>query len=89
MAGMFAVGLASNLAQAGFHINSESLEKPKWEKLNPAMNWEKIISIEGLKRGGLAGWARSHWSGLFRRLVGAERSRRRQIASLNAGGLFG
>lgn len=51
--GLFAVGLASNLAQAGFHINTDSLG-PKWERLNPAENWHKIVSMEGATRGGLA-----------------------------------
>lgn len=53
LAGLFGVGLASNLAQAGFHINTESLG-PKWERLNPAENWHKIISTEGLMRGGVS-----------------------------------
>jgi flagellar biosynthesis protein FlhB len=53
MAGMFAVGLASNLGQAGLHINSGSLG-PKWEKLNPAENWQRLVSMEGLTRGGIA-----------------------------------
>src|SRR5690242_945805 len=35
LAAVFAVGLAANLAQAGFHLNAESLG-PKWERLNPA-----------------------------------------------------
>ena len=50
---LFAVGLAANLAQAGFHINTESLG-PKWERVNPTENWHKIISWEGSTRGGLA-----------------------------------
>jgi len=53
MAGMFVVGLAANLGQAGLHINSESLG-PKWEKLNPAENWQRLVSMEGLTRGGFA-----------------------------------
>ena len=53
LAGVFAVSLAANLAQAGLHINSESLG-PKWEKINPAENWDRIFSTEGLMRGGLA-----------------------------------
>ncbi|MEK6257830.1 MAG: EscU/YscU/HrcU family type III secretion system export apparatus switch protein [Planctomycetota bacterium] len=53
MAGMFVMGLAVNLGQAGLHINSESLG-PKWEKLNPAMNWRQLVSVEGLTRGGFA-----------------------------------
>lgn len=53
MVGVFAVSLAANLFQAGLHINTESLG-PKWEKLNPAMNWQRIFSTEGLMRGGLA-----------------------------------
>ena len=50
---LFAVGLAANLAQAGFHINTDSLG-PKWERINPTENWHKIISWEGSTRGGLA-----------------------------------
>jgi flagellar biosynthetic protein FlhB len=50
---VFAVGLASNLAQAGLHINTESLG-PKWDKINPAMNWQRVLSTEGLLRGGLS-----------------------------------
>ncbi len=53
MATIFAVGLIANLAQAGLHLNTESLG-PKWEKLNPAMNWHKIFSTEGLMRGALS-----------------------------------
>jgi flagellar biosynthetic protein FlhB len=53
MAVIFAVGLIANLAQAGLHLNTESLG-PKWEKLNPAMNWHKIFSTEGLMRGALS-----------------------------------
>ncbi|MBS0205392.1 MAG: EscU/YscU/HrcU family type III secretion system export apparatus switch protein [Planctomycetes bacterium] len=51
--GIFAVSLAANLAQAGLHINTESLG-PKWDKINPAMNWNRLFSTEGLMRGGLA-----------------------------------
>ena len=50
---IFAASLGASLAQAGFHINSESLG-PKWEKLNPAENWHRIFSTEGLLKGGLA-----------------------------------
>lgn len=53
LAAVFAVGLIANLAQAGLHINTESLG-PKWEKINPAMNWNRILSTEGLLRGGLS-----------------------------------
>lgn len=53
VASVFAVSLAANLAQAGFHINTESLG-PKWEKINPAMNWHRLFSTEGMMRGGLA-----------------------------------
>lgn len=53
MAGMFVVGLAANLGQAGLHFNSESLG-PKWEKLNPAANWQHLFSMEGLTRGGFS-----------------------------------
>jgi flagellar biosynthetic protein FlhB len=51
--GLFAIGLAANIAQAGFHVNTDSLG-PKWERLNPAENWERIISWEGMTRGGLS-----------------------------------
>ncbi len=51
--GMFAIGMFANLAQAGLHINSESLG-PKWERLNPAENWQKIVSLEGAMRGGVS-----------------------------------
>lgn len=53
VAGLFAIGLAANLAQAGFHINTESLG-PKWERLHPAENWQKMMSMEALSRGGLS-----------------------------------
>lgn len=53
IAGLFLVGLAANLAQAGFHINTESLG-PKWERLNPAENWHKIMSLDGAMRGGVS-----------------------------------
>jgi len=53
LAGVFAVSLAANLFQAGLHFNTESLG-PKWEKINPAMNWHRIFSTEGLMRGGMA-----------------------------------
>ena len=53
VAGLFAIGLAANLAQAGFHINTESLG-PKWERINPTENWHKIASYEGMTRGGLS-----------------------------------
>ena len=53
LGGLFAIGLAANLAQAGFHINTESLG-PKWERLNPAENWHKIISMQGVMRGGVS-----------------------------------
>jgi flagellar biosynthesis protein FlhB len=49
--GLFLVGLAANLGQAGFHLNTSSLG-PKWERLNPAENWKRIASKEGLMRGG-------------------------------------
>jgi flagellar biosynthetic protein FlhB len=48
--GVFAVSVVANLAQAGLHINTESLG-PKWEKINPAMNWNRVISTEGLMKG--------------------------------------
>ena len=51
--GMFAIGMAANLAQAGFHINTESLG-PKWERMNPIDNWHKIVSLDGAMRGGVA-----------------------------------
>lgn len=51
MAGLFVVGVASNLGQAGLHLNTESLG-PKWEKLNPSENWQRLLSTEGLLRGG-------------------------------------
>src|SRR6185436_9585792 len=44
---------AASLAQAGLHINTESLG-PKWEKINPAENWHRVFSTEGLMKGGLA-----------------------------------
>ena len=53
LAGLFAIGLAANLAQAGFHINTESLG-PKWERLNPTENWQKIVSWDGAMRGGVS-----------------------------------
>lgn len=53
MGGLFAVSLASNLGQAGVHINAESLG-PKWERLNPAENWQRLLSMEGLTRGGIS-----------------------------------
>jgi flagellar biosynthesis protein FlhB len=53
LCGLFAIGLAANIAQAGFHINTESLG-PKWERLNPAENWARIASWEGFTRGGLS-----------------------------------
>ncbi len=53
LAGVFAVSLAANLFQAGLHFNTESLG-PKWEKINPAMNWHRIFSTEGLMRGGMS-----------------------------------
>ncbi|WP_010582250.1 EscU/YscU/HrcU family type III secretion system export apparatus switch protein [Schlesneria paludicola] len=49
--GLFMVGLAANLAQAGLHFNSESLG-PKWDRINPFLNWHKIVSMDGLIRGG-------------------------------------
>lgn len=51
--GLFVIGLAANLAQAGFHINTESLG-PKWERMHPAENWHKIASLQGAMRGGIA-----------------------------------
>ena len=53
LACVFTVGLAANLAQAGLHISTESLG-PKWERINPAENWGKILSTESLLRGGMA-----------------------------------
>lgn len=53
LAVIFAVGLIANLAQAGLHFNTESLG-PKWEKINPALNWHRLFSTEGLLRGGLS-----------------------------------
>jgi flagellar biosynthetic protein FlhB len=53
VAGLFVVGLGANLGQAGLHINTESLG-PKWERLNPAENWHKIVSLEGAMRGGFS-----------------------------------
>lgn len=53
MAGLFVVSLVSNIGQAGVHINTESLG-PKWEKLNPAENWQRLLSMEGLTRGGFS-----------------------------------
>ena len=53
MGGLFAVSLASNLGQAGVHINTESLG-PKWERINPAENWQRLLSMEGLTRGGIS-----------------------------------
>lgn len=81
LAAVFGVGLVANLAQAGLHINTESLG-PKWEKINPAMNWQRIFSAEGLMRGGLsvakiALVAAAAWWVLS--------DRGRQIASLGSG----
>lgn len=53
LASLFVIGLAANLAQAGFHINSDSLG-PKWERINPAENWNRIFSWEGAMRGGIS-----------------------------------
>ena len=53
MATLFVVGLVSNLGQAGLHISTESLG-PKWERLNPAENWQRMVSMEGFTRGGFA-----------------------------------
>src|SRR5262249_53998775 len=53
LAGLFVIGLVANLGQAGLYINSESLG-PKWERLNPAENWGRIISWEALMRGGFS-----------------------------------
>lgn len=50
---IFAVSLGASFAQAGLHINAESLG-PKWEKINPAENWHRIFSKEGLMKGALA-----------------------------------
>jgi len=50
---VFAVGLFGGFAQAGLHFHPESLG-PKWDKINPASNWSKIFSQEGLIRGGAA-----------------------------------
>ena len=50
---LFAIGLAASLAQAGFHVTTESLG-PKWERLNPAENWHKIFSSEGATRGAIS-----------------------------------
>jgi flagellar biosynthetic protein FlhB len=50
---MFVIGVAANLIQAGFHVNTESLG-PKWDKLNPAINWQKLLSLDSLLRGGVA-----------------------------------
>lgn len=50
---VFAVGLAGSLGQAGLHVNTESLG-PKWDKINPAANWSRVFSSEGLSRGGLS-----------------------------------
>lgn len=48
--GMFAVGLAANIAQAGFRVTPEALG-PKWEKLNPVVGWQRIASLSGVTRG--------------------------------------
>ena len=50
MAGLLVVGLAANIAQAGFRISPEALG-PKWEKLNPVTGWQKILSLQGAARG--------------------------------------
>ena len=50
---VFAVSLAATLAQAGLHINTDGLG-PKWEKINPAENWHRLLSSEGFLRGGLS-----------------------------------
>lgn len=80
---VFAVSLAANLAQAGFHFNTESLG-PKWEKLNPSMNWDRVISKEGLTRGGLALAKVAVVSGAAWWVLG---DRGPQIAGLNGGAL--
>jgi flagellar biosynthetic protein FlhB len=53
LAAVFAVSVAGNLGQAGLHFNTELLG-PKWEKINPVGNWNRVFSREGLLRGGLA-----------------------------------
>lgn len=50
LAGLFVVGLAANIAQAGFRITPDALG-PKWEKLNPVAGWQRILSLQGVARG--------------------------------------
>jgi flagellar biosynthetic protein FlhB len=49
-AGMFAVGLGANLAQAGVRVTPDALG-PKWEKLNPVTGWQRLWSLAGVARG--------------------------------------
>ncbi|MBM4075855.1 MAG: EscU/YscU/HrcU family type III secretion system export apparatus switch protein [Planctomycetes bacterium] len=49
--GLYVVGIAGNFMQAGFRINSESIA-PNWSKINPAENWQKLFSWDGVTKGG-------------------------------------
>ena len=51
LAALFVVGLGANIMQAGFRITPEALG-PKWEKLNPVSGWQRILSLQGVARGG-------------------------------------
>lgn len=44
---IFVISIASNVAQGGLAVSSESM-KPKFNKLNPAKGFKKIISLNGL-----------------------------------------
>jgi flagellar biosynthetic protein FlhB len=46
------VGIAANLAQVGFQINTEKLA-PNFDKLNPANGVSRLFSVAALVRGGL------------------------------------
>ncbi len=53
MAVMFVTGLGISVAQVGFLVSPEAV-MPKWNKLSPLEGWKRIVSLQGVMRGGFA-----------------------------------
>ena len=49
--GIFLVGLAANIGQIGFRIQTEVLQI-KWDRLSPAKGYQKLFSMRSAVRGG-------------------------------------
>ncbi|MEZ6064739.1 MAG: EscU/YscU/HrcU family type III secretion system export apparatus switch protein [Planctomycetaceae bacterium] len=53
LVGLTAIGLLVTLLQTGWHVSSEALG-PKWSRVSPLSGWSRVMSLDGLMRGGLS-----------------------------------